>query len=650
MNVFLGLDNLPKFSRTVVTIGSFDGVHAGHQQLFGRIKALANEQKIESVVITFDPHPRKILYPNETSPKLLTTTEEKVQLISDFGIHNLVVVAFNSQFSNQTAEEYISNFLVQLFDPQYIVIGYDHKFGAKREGDFEFLKNRQTKYNFEVIEIPKEEIDHIAVSSTKIRKALDNQDITSANQQLNYHFSLSGTVVKGQQIGRTIGYPTANIEITDADKIIPADGIYAVFAHILGKKYSAMLYIGKRPTLQNFENRTIEVNIFDFDKDIYGQKLSIEFVTFLRKDEKFNGLDALKAQLAKDKIDSLKVLSSQQASSVAIVILNYNGKKYLEKFLSSLIENSQLNKVTIFVADNASTDDSLLFLQNNYKENIKVIKLNSNLGFAGGYQAALKQVTADYYLLLNSDVEVSKNWLQPLIQLLDNQQNIAACQPKIRSFKNPKNFEHAGAAGGWIDKLGYPFCRGRIFNLVEEDNGQYDSFQNIAWATGACLLIRANIYHKFGGFDEDYFAHMEEIDLCWRIRRAGYSIAIVPESVVCHVGGGTLDYEHPQKIYLNFRNSLFTLLKNEPVRKLIWLLPLRIIILDFVAGAKFLLEGRPKNVWAVARAHWSFFRYFFKTIQKRQKLGVANQDVIYDGSIVWQFFINKKQKFSELFR
>ncbi|MEO6303690.1 MAG: glycosyltransferase family 2 protein, partial [Bacteroidia bacterium] len=249
--------------------------------------------------------------------------------------------------------------------------------------------------------------------------------------------------------------------------------------------------------------------------------------------------------------------------AVAIIILNYNGKIFLEKFLPNIIQNSPGHK--IYVADNGSTDDSISFLKENYKQ-VNVIDLKANYGYAKGYNLALKQVPEDYYVLLNSDVEVASNWIEPVIDLMQKNENIAACQPKLIDFKNRDLFEYAGASGGYIDKYGYPFCRGRIFNSLEQDKGQYNTTAEVFWATGACLFVKAKAFWQVNGFDGDYFAHMEEIDLCWRLKNVGYSIYVQPASVVYHVGGGTLNKLSSRKTFLNFRNNLITLTKNHSPR------------------------------------------------------------------------------------
>ena len=330
---------------------------------------------------------------------------------------------------------------------------------------------------------------------------------------------------------------------------------------------------------------------------------------------------------------------------IAVVILNWNGKRYLEKFLPALLANSN-NEAEIIVADNASTDDSVDFLQNHFPS-VQIIRNNHNYGFAKGYNIALSQVTAEYYILLNSDIEVTPNWIGPVIDLMDSDLSIAACQPKIRSFSEPDKFEYAGAAGGFIDKYGYPFCRGRMFQTLEEDHGQYDDITEIFWATGACIFIRAELYHKYGGLDEDFFAHMEEIDFCWRLKNEGYKIMYCPSSVVYHIGGGTLPKISWRKTYLNFRNNCNLLYKNLPDNLLIEVFAKR-LFLDGIAATKFLITAGFKDFFAVSKAHFSFYRSLNKTKRKRRQLKHGPMKDIYIKNIVFEYYLRGKKKFSDL--
>ncbi|MFZ4861625.1 glycosyltransferase family 2 protein [Sphingobacterium sp. Mn56C] len=330
---------------------------------------------------------------------------------------------------------------------------------------------------------------------------------------------------------------------------------------------------------------------------------------------------------------------------VAVVILNWNGRYFLEKFLPS-VYNSIYANITFVLGDNASTDDSVSFVKE-YYPTIEVIENDKNYGFAEGYNQILKQVDADYYVLLNSDVEVTQNWIQPVIDLMETE-NYVAAQPKILAYHNKENFEHAGAAGGYLDCYGYPFCRGRMMQVCEKDQGQYDNPQEVFWASGAALFIKADAWKLAGGFDGDFFAHMEEIDLCWRLKRMGYRIGYCPDSVIYHVGGGTLNTSNPQKTYLNFRNNLLMLQKNLPFFRAVGVIFIR-LWLDLLALIHFLVERKPKDAWAVSRAHQYFFLYFFRNARKRKKYKVPeNKTGRYKKSIIWDFYVNKIQCFSDL--
>lgn len=335
---------------------------------------------------------------------------------------------------------------------------------------------------------------------------------------------------------------------------------------------------------------------------------------------------------------------------VAIVILNWNGRHFLEKFLPSVVQNSKMNGVKVYVADNYSSDDSLAFVENTFPET-GIIRLDRNYGFAGGYNRALMQIEAEYFMLLNSDVQVTTNWLKPLIETMDANPLLAACSPKIKAFDQPDFFEYAGAAGGFIDRNGYAFCQGRIFESIEHDYGQYDKPAEVFWTTGACMLIRGPLFKLSGGFDDGYFAHFEEIDLCWRLKNRGYSFRYVPYSSVFHVGGGTLSQANPKKTFLNFRNNLFTLYKNLPSDRLFPTI-LRRLILDQISGLRFLLKGRFGDFSAIVRAHLAFYRGMRKCrrFRKEEKKFIIRtwHKEIYPGNLVTDFFLRKKYTFLAL--
>jgi GT2 family glycosyltransferase len=332
---------------------------------------------------------------------------------------------------------------------------------------------------------------------------------------------------------------------------------------------------------------------------------------------------------------------------VAVVILNWNGKPFLEKFLPSVIATDYDN-LSIIVADNASTDDSVSYLKDKFPS-VKIIYNHTNEGFAKGYNTALQKVSADYYVLLNSDVEVLKNWITPIISLMESDKTIAACQPKILSYNQKNKFEYAGASGGWIDKFGYPFNRGRVFDFCETDEGQYDDVAEIFWASGAAFFVRANIFQKLKGFDESFFAHQEEIDLCWRMKRSGYRIFVVPSSVVYHVGGGTLPAGNERKVYLNFRNNLVMLAKNLSPSEKILKIGYR-IFLDNVAALQALGKKDVKTFRSIQKAHFAFIKWNLHHKKKDELPNIKLKKLagVFDGSIVKKFFIEKKRTFSEI--
>ncbi len=332
---------------------------------------------------------------------------------------------------------------------------------------------------------------------------------------------------------------------------------------------------------------------------------------------------------------------------IAIVILNWNGKQLLEKFLPSIVKYSNFNNVEIYVADNASTDDSVAFVKQTYPK-VKIIQNHINGGFAKGYNDALQHIDADIYALVNSDIEVTDGWLNPIISTFEKEPNTAIIQPKILDYKNKIKFEYAGAAGGFIDKYGYPFCRGRVFSTVETDSNQYNDETEIFWASGACFFIRTAVYHELNGFDEDYFAHQEEIDLCWRAKNLSKTIKYIGSSTVFHVGGATLKEANPTKTFLNFRNSLFSLLKNLPENKL-FLIILARLVLDGFAGVKFLMELKPSHCLAIIKAHFSFYKYLPKMLKKRKKYAKTSKYYKIN-SIVWQYFILGKKKYEALLK
>ena len=328
---------------------------------------------------------------------------------------------------------------------------------------------------------------------------------------------------------------------------------------------------------------------------------------------------------------------------IAVVILNWNGLELLKTFLPSVIEHSALAQ--IYLADNGSTDTSVKWVKLNYPD-VKIIENQYNHGFAGGYNVALANVEEPYYALINSDIEVTENWLTPIIETFKNNERIAVIQPKIKDYNNKDYFEYAGAAGGFIDQLAYPFCRGRIFDTVEEDKGQYDTETEIFWASGACFFIKKEVYRELGGFDEDFFAHQEEIDLCWRIQNQGFKIQFCPSSTAYHLGGGTLSTSNTKKTFLNFRNSLSMLLKNAPKKQLLKLIFIR-LVLDGLAGIRFILKGKPLHTIAIIKAHFAFYALYSK--MKSKRTGKENHKYFKINNLPYSYFIKKQTKYSDLF-
>lgn len=334
----------------------------------------------------------------------------------------------------------------------------------------------------------------------------------------------------------------------------------------------------------------------------------------------------------------------------AVVILNWNGQTFLEQFLPLVVSRSTAPSTEIWVADNGSTDSSVELLTKQFPT-VRTLLFDKNYGFTGGYNKALSQIEAEYFVLLNSDIEVTEGWLEPMVDYMDQNPKVAACMPKLLSYHQPDRFEYAGAVGGYIDKYGYPFCRGRIFATIENDNQQYNHPQSIFWATGACLFVRGKLYKEIGGLDEDFFAHMEEIDLCWRLKNMGYKLMVIPQSVVYHVGGGTLPNNSPRKLFLNYRNNLFMLYKNLP-SKGFWTILLGRLILDGVSGCMFLAKFNFAYFCAIPKAHFHFYKNIGRLNRKRSEL--QSKRIVdvhaeqYQKSIVVDYYLKRKKVFSSL--
>lgn len=336
-------------------------------------------------------------------------------------------------------------------------------------------------------------------------------------------------------------------------------------------------------------------------------------------------------------------MNTIHADKTAVVILNWNGIKYLQTFLPAVVANTLRSDVSVVVADNGSTDDSVAWVKQHCPE-VDLLQFDKNYGFTGGYNRALKRIKARYFVLLNSDVQVTPGWLEPLEELLDTQPTVAACAPKIKAYHQSSHFEYAGAAGGCLDVFGYPFCYGRILQTIEEDTGQYRHSRDVFWVSGACMAVRAELYERFGGLDEDFFAHMEEIDLCWRFQNAGFRLTYVPQSEVFHVGGGALPNESPRKLFLNYRNNLLMLYKNLSADKLFRIMAGR-LLLDGLSALVYLCTGKLSYFAAVWRAHRDFFHrlpaYRLKRQSSQRYQGRLQYSGYYSGSILWAYFVQR---------
>jgi len=521
LQIHRGLENLPKFRNAVLTIGSFDGVHHGHRTIIQRLVEVAKEVDGESIIITFDPHPRKVVFPNDKSLRLLTTTSEKVALLEDTGLDHLVIIPFTIEFSQINPYDYVDKILIAKCQVKHLIIGYDHKFGLSRSGDINLLKLYEEKGAFTVEEISKQDVDSLHVSSSQIRNHILGGDIAKANKLLVKGFRLSGIVEKGHQIAGPLGYPTANCSINDPDKILPAYGSYAAEVICQGVTYQGMMYIGKSATLKKDSKVIVETNLFaQLDHSLYGKHIEIFPLSYIREDVKFDSKEELIYNIDGDKIVCLHYFGQREKDQlVTTAILNYNGVKFLEKFLPSHLESTYKSQ-EILVIDNASTDNSKSTLETKFPD-VKIKELKENIGFAGGYNEGLQNVNTKYVAIVNSDIEVSEDWLEPLVSALENSPELVAVQPKIISYNDKSKFEYAGAAGGMLDKIGYPYCRGRIMDTVEEDKGQYNTDLKTDWTSGAAMLIRTEAFKEADGFNKDFFAHMEEIDLCWLLRSTG---------------------------------------------------------------------------------------------------------------------------------
>ena len=656
LQVHHGLENLPAFTKPIVTIGSFDGVHHGHRAIINRLIKKAKEVNGQSILLTFDPHPRQIVSPKDDSLRLITTLPEKIDLLKDTHLNHLIIIPFTVEFSQINPYDYVEKVLIERIGVLHLIIGYDHKFGLNRKGNLDLLFLFADQGAFTVEEIPEQEIDEKHVSSTSIRNNILNGDIEQANTLLEVPFSLTGKVKQGQKIARALGYPTANCEIDTHIKIIPASGTYAATAICDGESYEGMLYIGISETLSVQKKLSIEINLFALVLEpLYGKNIVISPLRRIRSDEKFDDKKELLFHIGADKIDCELFFSKLKTKQlITSAILNYNGQDHLRTFFPSLIRHSN-KKNKLLLIDNASTDDSIRIVKEMSRE-VDIIRLESNLGFANGYTATMAQVKTKYVAIINSDVEVTEGWLNPLLDILENDPSVVAVQPKVLSYTKRSHFEYAGAAGGLLDTLGYPYCRGRVLEHIEEDLGQYKDNIEVAWTSGAAMVVRVDAFRQAGGFDPDFFAHMEEIDLCWRWRNAGYKLICSPQSSIYHLGGGTLAYQSPKKAYLNLRNNYWMLLKNESFNKLLWLLPIRMFI-DVGYSAKTFLSGHPIEALSVIKGILvgmskivtvSHKRRFNRQYQKRYGIGPSRKNPQSLDVLPWQFIIRGKKTYMDL--
>ena len=642
----------------MITFGSFDGIHNGHKVILLEVIRTAKKLSKESFVVSFDPHPREVIYPKDRTLRLVSTIEEKIKILQKVGVDHFVLIPFKVEFSQISPQEYIENVIIKKFDPCHVIIGYDHRFGLNRSGDYKLLQQYGENHGFVVDVIEEQKINDINISSTKIRNALINGSVSVANELLGYPYEITGKVVKGDQLGRKLGFPTANLTLSNPKKLVPKNGIYAVKCKLNDKLYHGMLYIGNRATIVDTNIRNIEVNLFDFDEDIYGRELTLYFHARIRADQKFKNVASLKEAIGLDKNAVNSWFRRQKEESkedlVTIAILNYNGEEMLESYLPMVLYSST-HQVATMVIDNNSKDDSLEYLKEWHPE-CKIVTLDRNYGFAEGYNLGIDKIESKYTVLLNSDVLVSEHWLDPIIELMEGDETIAACQPKVLSLEEKNKFEYAGAGGGMMDKLGYPFCRGRIFDHIENDEGQYNEEIEIFWASGAAMVVRTDLYKKFNGLDPDYFAHQEEIDLCWRFKNSGYRLCYVPRSVVYHLGGGTLDYGNPKKTFLNYRNNLSTVFKNQSRGGLFWVL-LQRIVFDLGSSFVFLFKGEAKVFLAIWKAYGSFAvllpqliakRWRIRKIVQRFRINEPNQSGRININLPWNYFVKGRKTFKEI--
>ena len=648
------MENLPEFKNPVLTIGSFDGVHRGHRAIINRIIEKAKEVSGESVILTFEPHPRQVVFPNDESLRLLTTLEEKIRLLASTGIQHLIIIPFTIEFSQINPYVYVDQVLIDKISVKHLIIGYDHRFGLNREGNIDLLNLYARQEKFTVEEIPRQDIDDLRISSTKIRNHLLEGNIEIANRMLQATYIISGQVSKGSKIASRLGFPTANCEVVNRFKLIPKSGTYAARVECDGSLYHGMLYIGKSPTLKSTEKDIIEMNIFaDLEEPLYGKEIQIFPEVKIRNDQKFIDVQELLFNIESDKNEVEHYFLKQPGqSAVTSAVLNYNGETFLEEYVAS---NFKVENQEVVVIDNDSTDNSCSIMKEKFPQ-AKIIELESNFGFAKGYNMGVAEIGSKYLALVNSDIIVTPDWLDPIIARMEEDETIGAIQPKIKSADQREYFEYAGACGGFLDRLGYPLCRGRVLDYVEEDNGQYNDEQEVFWASGAAFVTRTELFKAAGGFDQEFFAHMEEIDYCWRIKNAGYKILCLPESVVYHLGGGTLAYDAPHKVFLNLRNNYWMLFKNSGISGLFMLTPLR-IALDIAYSMSFLAKGKLTHFTSALKGVFAGLSGIFRTSSKRRRIrffqnrysiGPPRPTGRKKAILPFAYYLFRKKRFSEL--
>ncbi len=659
--IVYGKDPFPDFINPVLTIGAFDGLHQAHMMIINRLIRSAKEVLGNSILISFDPHPRTILDTNDTSFKMLTSLEERIQILEETELDYFVIVPFDYSFSMMMPEEYIEDFIIDKFKPKRILAGYDHRFGKDAQGDIVLMKRYAAEGFFSFEEIEVQTLAQSSISSSRIRSYINNKQLLEANRLLAYPYMFRGKVVPGNRRGRELGFPTANIQINNRFKLIPPNGVYSARCLVNGKLLDGMIYINIPLPLNNKTEQYLEINIFDFVQEIYGQTIAVYLLEFIRENIDFKNDYQLIEQINQDKaiiqnsIQRYKIhFTPIRKIKIAVVILNYNGASLLQKYLPSVLKHLPDNSVP-YVIDNNSTDNSCIYLEHNFPE-VKLIKLKRNYGFAEGYNKGLFQIDADYFVLLNSDVYIENEWIGVIIEKMKADSSILVAQPKILDLVQKSKFEYAGACGGFMDILAYPFCRGRIIDYIEEDKGQYDDSTDVFWASGAAFIIKASAFKALNGFDSDYFAHQEEIDLCWRIKRIGGKVMCYPESVVYHLGGGTLDYSNPRKTYLNFRNNLFTIFKNSSWLELIYILPIR-LALDILIAFSYILKGKFIIAYKILQAYIISIINTVYLIHKKnhadqviKKLAYKsyNKKGILRASIFLQYYFSGNRCFSDL--